>query len=154
MRGVLLACLILAACGSGGGDESHEATASSNHGYGDHFDALSANGMKLRFTPALAVGHPLALTSFYEEVFAVVSLCAGISAPVPPFIIFLAEGGLGTQDEGSRGRYFGSPPLIVIAGNTFALPHEMVHYLLHFSTGNADPGHASPLFQRCGSIPL
>lgn len=50
--------------------------------------------------------------------------------------------------EGCSGEYV--PPFTIKLGALGLWRHEVVHYLLDKKNGDADTGHASDLFRRCG----
>lgn len=153
MRYALLLLAVLAGCG--------EQAIDNNHGYGWEFDAQSDNGMRLRYTPSVAVGDSLSDVQQYDTAFAAVETCTGIAAPAPPFVIVLPQGSLGTDSGGGvvLGKYFRDPVLIVTAmtGQAVIDPsiplvpfrHEVIHYLLDYSTGDWDIDHHSTLFLLC-----
>jgi hypothetical protein len=126
-------------CG-GGGDEPQSAD---NHGYGWEFDAASKNGLRLRKTGATTADADL-----LEAIAEGVEACSGINAAPPPFVIVVPKDSLGAN----VGFYLPSPPLILIDesfGFGEAYAHEVLHYLLDVSTGNLDPNHQNPAFEKC-----
>lgn len=123
----LFVILLLAGCGSG--DES--GVSADNHGYGFQFDVQ--DGLKLRGSTDVA---------FYQDAFAKTQKCTGLSAP-PPFVIV-------DKLAGNAGEYFSDPSLILVdVDHTYAVKHEMVHYLLDVNTGDSDGTHASHFFADC-----
>lgn len=149
MRFVLALAFIFLFAGFGDRDSINN-----NHWYGDRYDAQGASGLKLRYTPTLAAGSQFTELDVYENAFLEVQRCTRLAAP-PPFVIVVPNGTFGRNAQGQiTGRYLRAPPLVLVEVPTFAFRHEVVHYLLDFSTGDPDQRHRSPLFQRCGSIPL
>ena len=136
---VLIVLLVLAGCG-GSSDDTN------NHGYGYQFDVMGASGLQLRYSPTLNAGDYYADIAFYESEFGRVQACTGISAPAPFVIVVKPD-----QLPDHAGYYYSNPPLIVIDDFVAlaAFRHEAIHYLLDYSTGDLDPGHRSPLFQKC-----
>jgi hypothetical protein len=134
----LFLVLLLAGCGSGG-DNSLRVE---NHGYGFEFDAQGTTGLRLRSS-----GSAFSDVTYYEATFAEVKTCAGIEAPAP-FVIL-------TSLDGPTGVYYSAPSLILLdmkhlsTENSSLFKHEVVHYLLDHSTGDADPNHTSALFAKC-----
>lgn len=146
-----LSLALLAGCGSGGGGSTSEPVIG-NHGYGFEYDAQGAAGMRLRYQPVLTKADPLSDPVFFENIYAQVETCVGVTAP-DPFVMFVPRGALGSTDAGLTiyGEYLTAPSLILLYGDLDKeleiARHEFVHYLLDVSTGNADAAHASVFFK-------
>lgn len=137
---IMLIGLAVAACG---GMSSEDAN---NHGFGWQFDVQGPTGLKVRYDPAeLKQGFPQTPIHIFENQYNGMQKCAGLYAP-PPFVIFVTEESL----PNNGGWYYSSPPLITIKG-LFVFNHEVLHYLLDMNTGDLDPNHLSPLWQKCVS---
>lgn len=129
MKKLIVVLIFLSGCGGNSEDPAD------NHGYGWEFDQIGPSGLKLRKTGATPRD-----AAYLEERVAIVLTCLGISAPPPPFVIYLPSDGVEPQ-----GRYYSGPPLIVLEEDVY-LEHEAVHYLLDITTGNADRNHESRAF--------
>ena len=144
MRSTILLSLALALAGCGGD------LAEDNHGYGWAYDLEGATGLRLRYSAALPPQDP-SFVQQYEEAFAIIQACAGMTAP-PPFIILVPLDSLPPQPDGTevRGRYYLNPSLLVVegsgTGHTSTVRHEAKHHVLFSATGDADPFHRHPLF--------
>lgn len=138
---ICLAITLLAGCG--GGSSEIDSDELDNHGYGWEFDAISANGLKLRKPGATARD-----ADFLEAIAKVVETCVSIDAAPPPFVIIVPKGSLGQQLVGA---YMSGPPLIVLDESwaDVAYPHEVLHYLINVSTGAQDPTHQHFGFSKC-----
>jgi len=136
----LLTILLLVGCG-GSVDESDN-----NHGYGYSYDFRGDSGLALRYSPSLLAEKPFPWMTLLEKEYLNVQECVGISAP-PPMVIVVNDGDL----KPYGGLYYPDPDLIVVEHSSLqlAFKHEVVHYLLHYGTGNLDPAHNSELFVRC-----
>jgi hypothetical protein len=136
---LLVFIVLLHGCGGGGDDMP----ADDNHGYGWGSDATGHRGMQLR-----EPGATTQTASDLERYAGTVSACAGIDAPPPPFVIVVPRDSLYPH----IGKYLRDPPLIIVDEifRDVAFAHEMVHYLLDYSTGSLDADHVSPLFVLCG----
>lgn len=155
---LLVLSFALAACGGG----SMEST--DNHGFGWEFDAMGASGLKLRFKPHLPDnGNIFTDPAHYERLFTEVDACAGMSAPMTPYLILvdaLGTGILGPTNNGVsvNGRFFSDPPLIVMdfraAFSPQVVKEERLHHVLMHNgviipNGDWEHDHGSPLFDRC-----
>lgn len=129
MRMLGVALLLLAGCG---GSESD------NHGYGFAFDVQGATGLKLRFNHSEPPDQRTPVWIF-ESRYMDVQKCTGLTAP-PPMVIDSANG--------DPGIYYSDPPLIVVT-KLYAFNHEVIHYLLDYTTGDPDSNHKSMLFKKC-----
>lgn len=153
MRALALALSVLIA--SCGGGESSQAPAPNNHGYGFHFDKQGQRGLKLRYHEDLTwqvPPHQFTDPNFFEGIFDAVQKCTGLNAPMLPFLIVVHPDEIAPDG----GFFYSSPYLVVMATGVRAYRHEVVHYLLHYNTGNAgghvENGvfvHTSPLFAQC-----
>jgi hypothetical protein len=165
MAALLLAylCSCSSGCGGGQSDDAPPAPSSAptsgisidDHGFGWQYDVQGATGLRLRYSPVFAPDSPLADVTKYEQIFAEVKACTGLTASAP-LVIAVPFGSLGLQPNGSRyaGKYFMQPALIVVSGFAgsdilFYYRHELVHHLLFESTGDPDERHTSPFFSAC-----
>jgi hypothetical protein len=142
---IVLLSLLVAGCGSGGED------AADNHGYGYEFDVQGTTGLQLRYSPVLSASDRFSDVSLYERAFAEVEQCMNVSAP-PPFVIVVPIGHFGPRHPNGYmqlGSYYSGPSLILVDPGLRVFRHEVVHYLLDFSTGNLDPAHDSAFFSIC-----
>lgn len=148
-KGIITAFLIALSGCSGGGDDS-SGPSTDNHGYGWEYDAIGAAGMKLRKDVSLWIIPADQDVVFKEARARTVTLCTGIDAPVPPFVVMVPPGELHNDQRiipDAVGVYFSNPPLIVIERDE-AMEHEVVHYLLDMRDGNPDRDHRDPAW-RC-----
>jgi hypothetical protein len=160
----LLAAVLMTLSGCGGGrDSGAEAPdpAADNHGFGTHFDAIGAGGLRLRYAPHVpANGNIFTNPAHYEKQFAEVLACSGLSAPMPEYLILvdMFTGVLGHHPDGQAviGRAFSNPTVLAVdfrwAYGGTAVKHEMLHHALLSATGDADAEHKSPLFARCAFL--
>jgi hypothetical protein len=138
-RAFLLGLLV---AGCGGGEVQQD-----NHGYGSSgFDVQSAVGIKIRYEiDEQTVSNSGIGPAFFDQAFEATVACTGITAAPPPYVIVRSD-----KADSICGRYFGAPPLIVVAGHPLCFRHEVVHYLLEQSTGDPNSAHGSALFAKCG----
>lgn len=150
-------CSLIAACLLSGCGMWVEPVGVVNHGYGYEYDAISAHGLKLRYTPLLAANDPRANASLYQRAYDAVELCTLLSAP-PPMTIIVQHGTVKNEfGDPVYGQYeMPTPadpaPLILVTYTDWllwAFMHESIHHLLLVNTGDADHDHASAFFMTC-----
>ena len=103
----------------------------------------------------------------FEERFAEVESCTGLTAPFPqirfdPVVACPTSHRLCCLESipffdcpqgrcGANGKYEQDTGTVVLPiGCSIGFEHESIHHLLFETTGNADPNHTSPLFKACG----
>ena len=129
--------------------------ASDNHGYGYGFSVETRLGTKVRFAPTLNPGIPAADIGYYDNEWAALKLCTGLTAKPPPFVVMVQFGQIEELAPPliRRGKFFAEPPLIVIDDTASWYAHEALHYLLYKALGDLDSAHTSPLWLRCAGHP-
>ena len=149
---VLTISTALALSGCGAAERSAD-----NHGYGWGYDEVGASGLRLRYDPAVteASRYPLAV---FEGAFATVVACLERDAP-GPLVVVVPFGSLDgnpgfAPPPGAHvgGLYYFDTDLVVVTESLYALPHELVHYLLDQARFPVDRNrsHQDPGFDRCG----
>jgi len=145
MRTTVVAFLIvLSGCGGNSGSNGGSSPSASldNHGYGFQYDAEGSRGLHLRWSGSSSID-----AKSLEARADTIEICAGITAPPPPFVIIVPKDSLGPPIVGL---YLSAPPLILLdQGWIPRYEHEMLHYLLDYATGNADPDHKQPVWASC-----
>lgn len=138
--------LLLSACGQ------QADPVSDNHGYGWHYDAVTASGTKVRYSSEeeRAAYTPEEI----EQHINLVNACAP-SAVAVPFVIFTADP-IPYEGTEKNGVAFIDPDLIVVHGNYYGniFSHEVIHIILNrdLGLGKNDFGesnHDHEMFSRC-----
>lgn len=135
-KSVLLTTLFLSACYS---------VEKECAGYGCEYDGITPLGIKYR-DESTSAPTPDELDVWYKSV----NECIGIW--IDPSNLFV----ISTEDipEYANGLYY-QPDQIVIRSSMnnvqkmMVYEHEVVHYLLYKTTGDADSDHLSPFFRIC-----